>query len=473
MQAPIYCRSKNVSPANFGQILDASSELSKEVAARVFSALSSNTNIEDSLLDFVNVHQGDLQLERVLTPEDIVVIKKQFTEHYVQIKDSLHFDEFMVLDSSKPGKFVNHQGSICTDFCEILVALKQNSFFVQKKCKDFKTMNGVISHKNDWIAGSIELTIDALTDEQLVILLEKLPQESRQEIKQSYPARMAQIARLQLMKTLPEFLDCVAKGQQTQAECLLTERSDKQLLLLTSATFTDYSGRTYHCTAYEKAYWDKDIRLCRMLERHMDEATKAEMSARIDTMERSGLVYQQHGQEHRSPHFDLTPLRTALHEYIAGYGNWCRTDNLLAIKAAWMNVGHAQRDVPAHVAQEYCMLGRSFDPCPSFSVNEESWPRTLQFCNYGTGDEGLWFPLTPSPTSGLGFDFALWREGRKGGLRMPARNLWAGPAGPSSRTVEMNLTAVIRLDEVRATDLTQSRKNLLPTTPAPDHGIRV
>ena len=73
---------------------------------------------------------------------------------------------------------------------------------------------------------------------------------------------MAQIARLQLMKTLPEFLDCVARGQQTQAEGLLTECPDKQLLLLTPSTFTDYSGRTYHCTAYEKAYWDKDTRMC-------------------------------------------------------------------------------------------------------------------------------------------------------------------------------------------------------------------
>src|SRR3990167_2413910 len=416
--ANVYCRAENLSPANFGQVLDASEELSTEVAARVFSALLSNANIEESLLDFVNGHQGDLKLKRVLTLEDIAAIKKQFTEHYAQIKDSPHFDEFMVLDSSKTGKFVTHQGCICTDFCEFLAAAKQNSFFVQQKRKDFATMNDVIPHKNDWIAGPIELDIEELPDEQLVVLLEKLPQESRKEIKQSYPERMAQIARLQLIKILPDFLLHVARGQQTQAERLLTESPDKQLLLLTPETFTDYSGRTYQCTAYEKAYWDKDTRMCRMLESHMDGATKAEMSARIEAMERDGLVYQQQGQEHRSAHFDLTPLKTALQEYIAGYDNWDRTRNWVAMNAAWMKVGIAQRDVPAHVAHEYCMLDRSFDPCPSFIVNEESLPRTLQFYNYETGDDESWYPPAVAPNSGLGFDFAITRGlgvGARGG----------------------------------------------------------
>ena len=408
----IYCRAQNISPANFGQVLDASDALSTEVAARVLSVLSSNANIEESLFDFVNAHQGDLQLKQALTPEDMAIIKQQFTEHYAEIKDSPHFDEFMVFDSSKPGPFINHQGCICTDFCEFLAAGIENSFFIQQHCKDFKAMNGHIEHKNEWIAGSIELNIDVLTDEQLMTLLEKLPEESRQEINQSNPERMTRIARLQQIKTLPEFLHCVARGQQNEAERSLAACPDAQHFLLTPSAFTDYSGRTFNCTAYEYAYWAKDAHMCRMLERHMDVATKADMSMRIETMERDGLGYQQQGQARTSAHFDLTPLKIALQEYIAGYDDWGRTNNLAAMRTAWMSVGLAQRDVPAHVAQEYYRRDRSFSPLPSFNVNEASLPRASAFFNAVSGDGETWYPLAvlAAPTSGLGFDFSILRS---------------------------------------------------------------
>lgn len=464
----IYCRAQQLSPANFGEVLDGCGELSKEVAGRVFSALSSSVNIEESLFDFVNEHQGDLQLKQALTPEDMAVIKKQFTEHYAEIKDSPHFDEFMVFDASKSGLFINHQGCICTDFCEFLAGI-ESTFFIQQNCKDFKAMNGHIEHKNEWIADRIELNIDVLTDEQLMTLLEKLPQEIRQEINQSSPERMARIARLQQIQTLPEFLLCVARGQQNEAERLLTTCPDAQQLLLTPSAFTDYSGRTFNCTAYEYAYWAKDAHMCRMLERHMDTATKADMSMRIETMERDGLSYQQQGQEHTSAHFDLTPLKIALQEYIDGYDNWDRTNNLAAMRTAWMKVGLAQRDVPAHVAQEYCRQDRSFSPLPSFNVAELALPRNLEFFNFETVDDESWYPLGHS--SGLGFDFALIRAGG----RLPCGEgdgvLWRGDSGPPGRRIDS--AAVSRLDEVRDADLRQSREILLPADPEPGHGIRV
>ena len=461
----MYCRANHLSPANFGQVLDASGELSTEVAARVLSVLSNHANIDDALLDFVNEHQGELKLKQALTPEDMTIIKKKFTEHYAEIKDSPHFDEFMVFDSNKPGQFINHQGCICTDFCEFAAGL-ENSFFVQQNRKDFTAMNGHIEHKNEWIADGIELNMDELSDEQLTILLEKLPPESRQEITVSNPERMARIAQHQLIKTLPEFLLCVARGQQKEAERLLRECPDAQHLLLTPGIFTDYSGRTFHCTAYEYAYWAKDAHMCRMLERHMvgKDAIKADMSMRIDEIERNGLAYQQHGLEYCRPHFNLRPLIDALQEYLDGYDNWNRTRSWAALKTAWMKVGLAQRDVPAHVAHEYCRRDRSFNPLPSFNVNEETLPRDLEFMNYETGDEESWYPLGGS-TTGLGFDFAL--------IHYDMVAVRAMERAPGRRAVAVDLAAVSRLDEVRDAGRRLSREILRPADPEPGHGLHV
>ncbi len=109
----------------------------------------------------------------------------------------------------------------------------------------------------------------------------------------------------------------------------------------------------------------------------MNDYTKATMLARINEIERIdeatgnpvGLVYQQDGAQHRSAHFDFTPLITALQEYVNGYNAWHNAFNWNEMHHTWMKVGMAQRDVPAHVAQEYCRPDRKFFPLPSFNVD--------------------------------------------------------------------------------------------------------
>ena len=206
---------------------------------------------------------------------------------------------------------------------------------------------------------------------------------------------------------LRTFLHDVAKGKQDIAQNLLTDNPKRtEALLLSEGTFTDYSGRTFHCTAYEYAYWAKDTHMCRMLEAHMDSDMKAQILERVEKIERDGLSYHQHGKPFQSPHFDFTPLKVALDNYVKGYDNWEQTSNWDAMKAAWMQVGLAQRDVPAHVAQEYCRPDRSFSPLPTF--NEGSLPRSLTFHNAITTNDDSWFPFT-AEAGGLGFDFALIR----------------------------------------------------------------
>jgi hypothetical protein len=116
---------------------------------------------------------------------------------------------------------------------------------------------------------------------------------------------------------------------------------------------------------------------------------------------------------------------------------------------AWMNVGKAQRDVPAHVAHEYCRPYRSFASRPSFT--EKTLKRTLTLINYYVTNINSWFPLSSS-SSGLGFDFALMRDNWQSAYVTMDR-------GEVTQS-RVDLAAVRRLDEVRIADLTQSRENL-------------
>ncbi len=111
----------------------------------------------------------------------------------------------------------------------------------------------------------------------------------------------------------------VIRGEQANAHAMLRQYPE---LILKRGNVTDYSGRTFeHITAYEYAYWAKDTHMCRMLEAHMDNATKAKILERCEAMEKNGLAYEQQGVvvEH-SKHFDFTPLKTALESYIQGLG---------------------------------------------------------------------------------------------------------------------------------------------------------
>ena len=439
----IYCASHGISTANFGRVLDDSADLSEELVARVMSVQHHGLSIEDALFAFVNEHQAEFQLTKPLALEDMNTIKTTFTEHYAEIKDSPHFDEFSVLQTNKPGLFVTHQGSICTDFAEFAksASLGIDSPFSQMIRDDYHVINqtGTIPHKNAHIAASVEVNIEALNETQLDDLLKKLPLKSRLDILKTMPA-------LQVRMQLRDVLNHVARGGQAQVELLLQNNPETtQRLLLAAGAFTDYSGRTFNCTAYEYAYWAKDTHMCRMLERHMDENTKAAMLVKVTAIDTVGLTYEQHGHDvAHSTHFDMTPLKMALQHYVNGYDAWRAANDSDAMNAAWMLVGLAQRDLPVHVINEYCRPDRSFDPLPAF--NEDKLPRVLTYYNFNSSSDVPLFPLVVSGGAGLGVDFALIRRGSRGALMAyePASRAW------------LDLAAISRLDVVRTDDLKQS-----------------
>ena len=170
----------------------------------------------------------------------------------------------------------------------------------------------------------------------------------------------------------------------------------------------------------------------------MDESTKAMMLERCETIEQDGLTYQQEGINKNSKHFDLTPLINTLQDYVNGFDNWEDMNHFDAIRAAWMNVGLAQRDLPVHVINEYCRRNRSLDLGPAF--NEDELPREMSYYNYSSNTMIALFPLIISSSSGLGVDFALRFRG------------W----NHLDSSMRSDLAAISQLDTVRTDDLKQS-----------------
>lgn len=255
------------------------------------------------------------------------------------------------------------------------------------------------------------------------------------------------------------FLTYVAYGQQDKAEELLGQifqgQPEKiQAVLLHQGTVTDYSGRTFKCSAYEYAYWAKDTYMCRMLEGYMDDATKAQMLDRIVHIEANGLTFQQNDAEHCSAHFDFRPLINAYQDYLEHFDAWLNAGNWDAMCDAWLAVATAQRDVPAHVAQEYCRPDRNFSPTPTFS--EAGLPRSFIFYNHHKMQNDSWFPLS-TDGSGLGVDFGIARTTQD----------HANSLGGRGSKVILDRDAIIRLDAVRTADLAVLRERLHPLVVLP------
>lgn len=278
----VYCKAKGISTQNFGTTLDSSPALSNDLVQIVFTALSSGDDVERQLCAFCNIHAAEFGLSRSLNEEDMTSIKQKFERTYRAVtatKENPHMDDFMILDKEATGaiaKFVTHQGSICVDFAEIIdpVAASASPEYFESIRADFVIHPVEISHKNECVAGAVDIEPE--------VLLARINDEQFEAL----PETVKETCKLHPNFHMHQFLHYIAKGKQKEAEALLiTIPENAQTLIRTPGVFTDYSGRTFNCTAYEYAYWAKDTHMCRMLEQHMNEETKVEILARIDNME--------------------------------------------------------------------------------------------------------------------------------------------------------------------------------------------
>lgn len=498
------------SGTNFGQILDGDSELSKNLAQTLAQAQQNNQCIEDAALSWMNAHAKQLQLKKNFDPNDVTTIKETFATLYAEIKGSPHFDEFFVLDTQKKGSFFTHQGSICASFsefaCSPLFDLPQKLIDALSSARRHaSTLSTEIPHQNPLVQGEVEITTTTLDNNALQALYErinaykdaKFKEQLLAQLKQERPDFKPQI-------DAKQFLQHVAYGEQDEAEALLQKDPElaQELLKAHNIPFTDYSGRTFTCTAYEYAYWAKDTHMQRMLEKtiQQNEETRSLILTKVQAIEElltpqaasglfeqprpRGLQYTTQDKEgktitHCEAHFDLTPLKKALKHYVEEYdknpekseADWNALDKI------WIEeVGRAQRDVPAHIAQEYCHPNRSFEDVTKNKAlldaqNPANLKRQLKFYNYVTDKYDLWFcPGCYSIDSDLGFSFGILR----GDAWPDAIVVWRGCTAIAACGIVADVAALEAIDEVRTGDLRQSLNNLSqpPTVQSSQsHGI--
>ncbi|VEG89599.1 SidC homolog [Legionella spiritensis] len=484
-------RGKASQDTNFGEILDNRPDLSTELAQTLVEAQQNKENIEDACFLWLKQHAMEFKLTTVFTDEDIKTIKQDFAHRFVQIKDAPHFDEFFILDAQNKGDFVMHQGSICTNFARFVHSplLEVPIEFTQpleEACKQASHLGVSIPHKNTLAHNEVEINTAALDNAGLQTLYKHIDGYQDAKLKEKLFA--------QLKKERPDFkskinashfLQHVAYGQQDEAEALLQKdlQLAQELLKADNIAFTDCSGRTFTCTAYEYAWWARDSHMQRMLEKYIrqDEETRQFILERVQAIEEpqplplsanlfdqskpQGLRYttedkQGNAIEHWEAHFDLTPLKKALKHYVGEYEKLLNKskDNWEILDKIWVEeVGRAQRDVPAHIAQEYCHPLRSLkDVTENKSLLDASNPanlkRQLKFYNWKADQSDLWFTLgSYSVDSGLGFSFGIFR----GETNRASDEIFG--AAPRAH---IDLAAVKAIDEVRTNDLKQSLVNL-------------
>ena len=202
---------------------------------------------------------------------------------------------------------------------------------------------------------------------------------------------------------LAKFLKLVAEGKQPQAEAMLKQNKD---LSLVPGDVTDLSGRKFQgITGFQYAVWALDWHMWTMIKKHMpDDAIREQIKA-MDT----GAWVKQHNKS-----ANWQSLVDALQKEIELINASKWTEEVVH----WQRqVGGAQRQLPAHVVNEYCHPQRSFEKCPDFTQGAEL-PRTRKT------DEGEWFTATYNGGQ-LGEKFAVLRGAEKG----EAQAWWAVASG--------------------------------------------
>lgn len=114
----IYCKAKGLSKTNFGPILD---QLRVNIARRVVASLASpDAAVEEVLFTIIDELKDHLQLSRKLSQEEKKQIINEYRLHYSIIKDSPHFDEFIIFRDDIQGDFFNHQNRISISLLDLI-----------------------------------------------------------------------------------------------------------------------------------------------------------------------------------------------------------------------------------------------------------------------------------------------------------------------------------------------------------------
>lgn len=111
-------------------------------------------DIELSIAQFINQHASEFGLSRALESTEIAEIRKNFARHYFLVKESPHFDEFMVMNFEKKGIFHSHQASICVDYLDFIresIPELQINHVLQEVLQKTRQLPVKLDHKNEWV----------------------------------------------------------------------------------------------------------------------------------------------------------------------------------------------------------------------------------------------------------------------------------------------------------------------------------
>jgi len=493
----IACKESGLTVANFGQVLEGDTDLTLLIANAIKGALKNKIAVEDAVIQVINDNQARFGLNSLIPEELSTEVKARFQSHYALIKESPHFDEFMLL-GKKPGLFVAHNNIIATQFANLMQTAffkdlldEPTQAFLKAALQDFETVDkpdNILPHQNAHIhetVNEIDLDLSQMDKDALQTLYEEINTYPDKDIKAGLLSQLIkERSDFKPKIDAKQFLQHVAYGEQDEAEALLQKDPTlaQALLRTDNIPFTDYSGRTFNCTAYEYAYWAKDTHMQRMLEKYIrqDEETRQDIFARVEAIEKPlsdsgffepakprGLHYttqdkQGNITDHWEAHVSLQPLIDALTHYVTEYDNRPNktNDDWAVLDEIWVKeVGGAQRNLPAHMAHEYCHPDRSFydvnqNPALLDAAKPDNLKRQLKFYNFEIGNFDSWFSKgSYLVDSGLGFLFGILRASA-------ARGLAAAVGGWRSGHAALDLVAVKTIDKVRTDDLKQSHKNL-------------
>ena len=159
------------------------------------------------------------------------------------------------------------------------------------------------------------------------------------------------------IKELNTFLRLVAEGEQDQAKNLLKKTPE---LALASSDVTDLSGRTFKdITGFQYAVWALDWHMWSMIKQYMSDEAIREQLKGVE----NGAWVNQYGKSSTWQN-----LVAALDQQVTLLNASKWND---AAKQWQVRVGRAQRQLPAHVVNEYCHPSRSFERCPDFMQGAE------------------------------------------------------------------------------------------------------
>jgi hypothetical protein len=196
----------------------------------------------------------------------------------------------------------------------------------------------------------------------------------------------------------------VVRGEEDLACKLIIDAPEQ---LLTKMDVTDYAGRCFHnINSFEYALWALDSHMWSMMLKTVSTIPNylellSGLREQHERFKINGITYTLDGKEIKEHHFNFEQLILALDTYHKQFHQWSESER----DKYWCTViGKAQYELPAHVAQEYCFPGRSFEPRPAF--HETQLPRCLMFYNNLQHRTEEWWPKEESTTR-LGVDFAI------------------------------------------------------------------